>query len=86
MKEHLTNAPVLGFPDSSQEFVLDTDASDNTIGAVLSQKHNGKKRVVSYGSRTFSKAERGYRMTRKEMLAVVHFVKHTDITFVDESL
>ena len=70
------NAPVLGFPDFSLEFILDTDASDNTIGAVLSQKHNEKERVVSYGSRTLSKAERGYSVTRKEMLAVVYFVKH----------
>ena len=76
LKEHLTNAPVLEFPEFSQEFILDTDASDNTIGAVLSQKHNGKEKVVSYGIRTLSKAERGYSVTRKEMLAVVYFVKH----------
>ena len=31
-------------------FVLDTDASDKAIGAVLSQVQDGKERVVAYGS------------------------------------
>ena len=57
-------------------FILDTDASENTTGDVLSQKQNGKKRVVSYWSRILSKAERQYSVTKKEMLAVAYFVKH----------
>ena len=78
LKDRQTNAPILGFPDfsNSKEFILDTDASKNNIGVVLSQKQNGKERVVSYGSRTLSKAERQYSLTKKEMLAVTHFVKH----------
>ncbi|MCG7879381.1 MAG: RNase H-like domain-containing protein, partial [Candidatus Thiodiazotropha endolucinida] len=76
LKEHLVNAPILVYPDFMKEFILDTDASHNSIGAVLTQKHDGKERVVSYASRTLSKSERKYSVTRKEMLALVYFVKH----------
>ncbi|MCG8112564.1 MAG: RNase H-like domain-containing protein, partial [Candidatus Thiodiazotropha taylori] len=60
LKEHLVNAPILVYPDFMKEFILDTDASHNSIGAVLTQKHDGKERVVSYASRTLSKSERKY--------------------------
>ena len=76
LKKHLTEAPVLAYPDFSKPFVLDTDASDTSIGAVLSQIHDGKERVVCYGSRSLTKAERKYCVTRKELLSLVFFVKN----------
>ena len=69
--------PVLAFPDFSREFILDTDASDCGIGGVLSQMDaNGRERVIAYGSRTLSKPERQYCVTRRELLAVVAFTEH----------
>ena len=50
LKKHLTELPVLPYPDFSKPFILDTDTSDTSIGAVLSQIHDGKERVVCYGS------------------------------------
>ena len=76
LKQQLTTAPVLAHPDFSKPFILDTDASDLAIGSVLSQKIDGKERVVAYASRTLSKAERKYCVTRKELLALVYFVKY----------
>ena len=55
---HLVNPPILEYPDFSQPFVLHTDASQQGLGAVLSQKQDGKVRVIGYGSRSLSKAER----------------------------
>ncbi|MCG8032936.1 MAG: DDE-type integrase/transposase/recombinase, partial [Candidatus Thiodiazotropha taylori] len=75
LKQHLTEAPILVFPDFTKDFILDTDASGTSIGAVLSQKIDGKERVVCFGSRTLSKSERQYSVTRKEMLSVVYFMK-----------
>uniref|UniRef100_A0AAV2LF77 Reverse transcriptase/retrotransposon-derived protein RNase H-like domain-containing protein n=1 Tax=Knipowitschia caucasica TaxID=637954 RepID=A0AAV2LF77_KNICA len=47
LKRLLTTAPVLGYPLDQGEMVLDTDASDTGIGAVLSQMQDGAERVLA---------------------------------------
>lgn len=76
LKALLTKAPLLSYPREEGRFTLDTDASDVGMGAVLSQEQDGEERVIAYGSKGFSKAERNYCTTRRELLAVVHFVRH----------
>ena len=76
LKSKLTTAPVLTYPDFTRTFILDADASQNAVGGVLSQVIDGKERVVAFASKALSKAERKYCTTRKELLAVVTFVKH----------
>ena len=77
LKKCLTSAPTLAMPNWSQPFIIDTDASDAGIGAVLSQvDHEGIEHVIAYGSRVLSKAERNYCVTCKELLAVVTFLQH----------
>ena len=77
LRKTLVSAPILAFPDCSRMFILDTDASNQGIGAVLSQEHDdGLEHVVAYASRALSKAERKYSVTRKELLAVVSFLHH----------
>ena len=68
--------PILPYPNLTDEFCLDTDASEYAIGAVLSQKQNRKERVVAYFSRTLTRSERNYCVTRKELLAVVKSIEH----------
>ena len=63
-------------PSDTGEFLLDTDASDGAIGAVLSQRQDGVERVIAYASRSLDRRERNYCVTRKELLAVVHFMKY----------
>ncbi len=75
LKSRLVSAPVLAFPNYSIPFTLDTDASQVGIGVVLSQVQNGQERVIAYASRTLSKSERRYCVTRKELLAVVTFIQ-----------
>lgn len=74
IKERLTTAPIMAFPNLEDPFILDTDASDTAIGAVLSQVQEGQERVIAYGSKVLSREERNYCVTRRELLAVVHFV------------
>ena len=75
LRERLISAPILAFPDCSKPFILDTDANNTGIGAVLSQKQEvGTERVIAYASRVLSKAERRYYVTRRELLAVVFFI------------
>jgi len=76
LKERLISAPVLAYPDPDVPFILDTDASNFGMGAVLSQVQGGQERVISYASKSLSKAERRYCTTRKEMLAIVYFTKY----------
>ena len=64
------------YPDFSRPFILDTDASNDGIGAVLSREYDGSERVVAYASCTLNKSERKYSVTRKELLAVVVFTQH----------
>ncbi len=76
LKQALITSPVLAYPNAEDKFILDTDASNHGLGAVLSQVQNGVERVVAYYSRTLNKPERKYCVTRKELLAVVASVKH----------
>ena len=77
LRQQLVSPPILAFPDYQKPFILDTDASNLGIGAVLSQtQDDGQERVIAYGSRVLSKAERRYCVTRRELLAVVYFLQH----------
>ena len=49
---------MFAYPDYSKAFILDTDASDTGIGAVLSKEvDDGRERVIAYGSKLLSKPE-----------------------------
>ncbi len=75
MKQRLTSARILAFPNENDKFILDTDASNFSVGGVLSQVQDGHERVIAFGSRVLNKAERNYCVTRRELLAIVVFVK-----------
>ncbi|GFV49854.1 retrovirus-related Pol polyprotein from transposon opus [Trichonephila clavipes] len=75
LKDALTFAPVLASPEIGKQFILDTDASHESIGAVLSQEIDGQERVIAYFSKCLSKLERNC-VTRKELLAIVKAVEH----------
>ena len=77
LKSGLCSSPVLAFPVLDRQFVLQTDASDVGLGAILTQfDRNGHERVVSYASRTLSDSEKNYSATEKELLAVVFAVEY----------
>ena len=51
LKLRLTSAPILTYPDFQLPFILDTDASNTGVGAVLSQVQAGEEKVIAYASR-----------------------------------
>jgi len=75
LKRCLTSADVLALPTDEGTFILDCDASDNAVGAVLSQVQNGEERPIFYASQLYDKHQRNYNVTRKELLAVITFVR-----------
>lgn len=76
-KRALTSAPVLAHQVYTREFILDTDASATGMGAVLSQvQSNGCEHVIAYASKTLSKPERQYCVTRRELLPIITFIHH----------
>ena len=70
LRTALTRAPVLAFPKENCLFVLDTDASDFAIGAVLSQVQGGEEKVIAYYSKTLDGTQRRYCTTKRELLAI----------------
>ena len=64
-------APVLAFADFEKEFQLETNASSEGLGAVLSQKQsNGKWHPVAFGSRELRGGEAKYHSSKLEFLAL----------------
>ena len=74
LKEGLTSAPILAYPDYSKPFILETDASLKGLGAVLTQEDDeGNFRIISYASRTLKPYEhsmRNYSSAKLELLAL----------------
>ena len=71
LKEKIMSAPVLVFPDFNRPFLLETDASKEGLGAVLSQKQDdGCYHPVAFGSRTLIQLEQNYHSSKLEFLAL----------------
>lgn len=75
LKKCLVSEPILTYPDFSQPFFVQTDASGVALGAVLGQYRmiNGKMVFcpIMYGSRHLTGAETRYSASERELLAIV---------------
>ena len=60
--DYLRSPDFLAFPDFGLPFVLNVDASQKGLGAVLYQKHGSENRVVCFASRTLTAAEQKYHL------------------------
>jgi hypothetical protein len=73
LRKAMVKAPVLIMPNATDPFILDTDASDRSVGAALIQIQGGEERAVAYGSLTLTPEQQKYCTTRKELLAIIRF-------------
>ena len=73
LKERFTTSPVLIHPDRDLQFIVEVDASDVGIGAVLSQRSPNDQRVhpCAFFSCKLDPAERNYDVGNRELLAVI---------------
>lgn len=76
LKACVTSLPVLVAPNDDGIYVLDTDASDFALGAVLQQYQvDGTLCVIAYASCALTAPECRYCITQKELLGVVFGLK-----------
>jgi len=72
LKKIFTIEPVLVIPDLDREMRVEADASDFTMGRVLSMKCKDERwRPVAYISKSFNETKRNYEIHDKEMLAII---------------
>ena len=77
LKELLTTSPILVLPDFERDFMLETDASGQGLGAVLAQKEeDGLIQLIAFASRTLQPHVWNYGITELEGLVVVWAMKH----------
>ncbi len=91
LKRLFTSAPILTFPDPSLQFLVEVDASDSGVGAVLSQRsaEDQKLHPCAFFSRKLSPTERNYDIGNRELLAVKlaleewrHWLEGSELPFV----
>ncbi len=72
LKSRFVSAPILITPDPSRQFVVEVDASEVGVGAVISQRSPTDDRVhpCAFLSHRLSPAERNYDIGNRELLAV----------------
>ena len=71
LKQMCMSAAVLTFADYTKAFLLETDASKEGLGAVLSQKQvDEENHLVVYGSRALTAHEKNYHSTKLKFLVL----------------
>ncbi|WUR04560.1 endonuclease [Vairimorpha necatrix] len=71
LKKIVLSSSVLKQPDFSKPYILETDACDSGLGAILSQENEGHVYPIAYASRRLVPAERNYSISEKECLGVL---------------
>ena len=76
LKEKILTSPLLAFLDFTKPLLLETDASKEGLGAILSQKQDdGRFHPVAFGSHSLTPTERNYHSSKLEFLALKWSIK-----------
>lgn len=76
LSNQIINPPILKPPDFSKEFMLRTDASNSSMGGVLSQGEIGVDNPVGFFSKRLDSAQMNYSVIEREMLAIVRAIEY----------
>src|SRR3954471_12558367 len=71
LKKVMSMALVLAMPKDEDPFMIECDASEGALGAILSQKQEDKWRPVAFLSKALNPTERNYEIYDKELLAII---------------
>lgn len=75
-KRSLSQATLLVHPEINLDLALFTDASDDSIGAVLQQKRKGNWEPLGFFSRKLTTSQKKYSPYDRELLAIYEGIKH----------
>ena len=70
LNELITSASILRNPDSNKPFIVETDASNFAVGAILSQEFDGQLYPIAYISTSLTNSQLNYPIFDKELLAI----------------
>ena len=96
LKSALTSTPVLAHPDFTRPFVIEVDASDYAVGAMLAQPYTDEQnrtvhRPIAYISAKLNSAQRNYDATNREGLGCVwavdkfeHYLRRYPVTIITD--
>ena len=77
LKKQFTTEPILIIFDPTKPIMLETNASDLALGAVISQQVPDRKwHPVALYSRNLTIPEQNYKIHNKELLAIVNSIKY----------
>ncbi|MBW0464881.1 hypothetical protein O181_004596 [Austropuccinia psidii MF-1] len=76
LKEAFTTAPILSHFNPSLPAIVETDASDYALGAVLSQVNDSGRHPIAFDSRKLLPDELNYEIHDKELLGILWALKH----------
>ena len=74
LKESVTQAPILHYPDPTKQYIVYTDASDDACGAQLSQEHDGTEFPIVFLLHTFMDTQTKWSTTEQEAYRVYYAV------------
>ena len=77
LKKALSSSPVLAFPNTNKQFLVEVDASKNAVGGVLSQtQENGSVHPVAYFSSALKDNQKDWSPYTQEAFALVLATRH----------
>jgi len=76
LKKALLDVDTHAYPTPGIPCILNTDASDVAVGAVISRMIDGVEKPIAYFSRVLNGTQRSYCPTRRELLAVITSLQH----------
>ena len=76
LRKTLTEAPIIAYPDFEKPFWVKTDASGGSVGYVLTQFHDGKERVISYGSKKLDATQRRWSTYDREFFGLLTGIRN----------
>ena len=71
LKDRISEDTILAVPSTQYPFHVHVDSSNVGTGSILIQQFPDRKRIISFNSRVFDKAEQKMSTTHRELCGIV---------------